>query len=329
MNTSLTFFSLILFVIIFIYFSSWLSSTETAITNLSNRRLAILRNQNIKNINHLVELKKRLPRTLITLLIANNVVNIVLSSMTALIANQLFHATGVSIAIGVVTFMLILFGEIVPKSKAILQGEALIQRRAGTLFILSKCLLPFVLLFRGLSRAILKLTGISAPKQLPLISEESIISMAALAENEGVLKSIEKEIIERVFVFGDRKAGEIMVPMEKVFMINEKENLSNVCAAIYSKGFSRIPAVDNDGSVRGILYAKDLACPDKNVSVKKLMREPYFTRHDIEITELFHQMRKNRIHFSVIKNNGEPVGIITMEDILEELVGELEDEYDP
>ena len=328
MSVLITLIGLSIFVIVFIYFSSWLSSTETAITNLSNRRLAILRNQNVKNIQHLLELKKRITRTLITLLITNNVVNIILSSITALIANTLFHATGVSIAIGVVTFMLILFGEIVPKSRAILQGEALILRRAGALFILSKLLLPLVLLFRWLSRAILKITGIPAPKHLPLITEESIISMAALAENEGVVKSIEKEIIERVFAFGDRKVGEIMMPMKKVFMIDENENLSNVCATIYSRGFSRIPAVDQHGSVRGVLYAKDLACPDKNVPVKKLMRDPFFTDSDIDITELFNQMRKNRIHFGVVKKNGTPVGIVTMEDILEELVGELEDEYD-
>ena len=95
-----TFVSLSLFILLFIYLSSWLSSTETAITNLSNRRLAILREKNVKNIQYLLELKKRLPRTLIELLIANNAVNILLSSMTALIANRLFHATGVSIAIG-------------------------------------------------------------------------------------------------------------------------------------------------------------------------------------------------------------------------------------
>lgn len=206
MNTPITFLSLSIFIFIFIYLSAWLSSTETAITNLSNRRLAVLKKNNIKNINYLLHLKKKLTLTIITLLIANNVVNILLSSITALIANKLFHATGVSITIGIVTFTLILFGEIIPKSKAILQGEAIIQRRAWALFMLTKLLSPFVFLFRWISHNILKITGISEPKHSAIISDESIISMAALAEHEGVVKSIEKEIIEHVFIFGDRKA---------------------------------------------------------------------------------------------------------------------------
>ena len=137
MNTLLTIIAFCIFVIVFLYLSSWLSSTETAITNLSNRRLAILRQRQGRNVDYLLQLKKRLPRTLITLLIANNIVNILLSSLTALISNKIFHATGVSIAIGTVTFMLILFGEIVPKSKAIHQSLKISQKRARTLYYLN------------------------------------------------------------------------------------------------------------------------------------------------------------------------------------------------
>lgn len=329
MNHWLTIVGMAGFVLLFLYFSSWLSSTETAITNLSNRRLAILKQRNVKNIGYLLELKKRLTRTLITLLIANNVVNILLSSVTALIANQLFHAAGVSLAIGFVTFLLILFGEIVPKSAALLRGETIIQRRAGLLFFLTRLLTPLALLFRWLSGAVLRAAGISSPKHPPFISEESILSMAALAESEGVVKSVEKEIIEHVFVFGKRKAREVMVPMNRVFTVHERERLSDVGSVLYRKGFSRIPAVDDEGSVRGILYVKDLACPDRHMTVQGRMRKPFFTDGEQDITEIFHQMRKNRIHLSVVNTaHGDPVGIITMEDILEELVGDLEDEYD-
>lgn len=329
MDTTILIIALCLFNILFIFFSAWLSSTETAITNLSNRQLAILSQKKVKNIHYLLQLKKRFSRTLITLLIANNVVNILLSSLTALVANKIFRTTGVSIAIGMVTFMLILFGEIVPKSRAILESVKISQKRARKLFYLNKFLTPIVLLFRLFSKWILRITGSKEHHQMPLISEESIISMTSLAEAEGIVKSVEKQIIENVFVFGDRKVSEVMIPMKSIFVVHLKDSIQKVRQSIYAKGFSRLPVIDENGLVQGILYAKDLSCPDMMMTIETIMRKPFFTGVDKEITALFEEMRNNHIHLSIVRNNKKrPVGIITMEDILEELVGEIEDEFD-
>lgn len=329
MSSSLTFISLSIFIIICIYFSSWLSSTETAITNLSNRQLAILRQKKDKHFHYLLQLKKRFSRTLITLLIANNVVNILLSSITALIANRIFHSIGVSITIGTVTFMLILFGEIVPKSRAILESVQISQKRARTLFYLTKILLPLVLIFRWLSKLILRFTGVTELHQMPLISEDSIMSMTSMAESEGIIKPIERKIIEHVFTFGDKKIRDVMKPMQNVFTLNQDNTMVEVQNTIYQKGYSRIPVIDKDKMIQGILYAKDLSCPNRSMPVKKLMKKPFFSHIDQEITVLFEEMRLNHNHLSVvIDHEKKHVGIITMEDILEELVGEIEDEYD-
>ncbi len=319
---------LIFFIAAFVYLSSWFSSTETAITNLSNRRLAILRSQNTKNIHYLLRLKERLPRTIVTLLIGNNVVNILLSSVTALLANRIFRARGVSVTIGAVTFLLILFGEITPKSKALLDSSRISNRRAPLTYYLGLILYPVTVAFRWLSKQILKITGYRESAFPALVSEESIISLAALGEEEGAIKPIERRIIDRVFVFGDRKTGDIMIPMKDVFYLKINDRLEDMGRRINERGFSRIPLIDATGTVRGILHVKNIILAEKSIELGKIMGKVFQGNINQEISVLFEQMRENQIHMAVVTNEeGRCAGVITMEDILEELVGEIKDEY--
>jgi putative hemolysin len=319
---------LILFISIFIYLSSWFSGTETAITNLSNRRLAILRSQNEKNVRFLLRIKKRLPRTIVTLLIANNVVNIMLSSVTALLANRIFRARGVSITIGAVTFLLILFGEIVPKSKALIESSRMAQRRASLTYRIGLILFPFTVVFRWLSKQILKITGYKSSTIPALVSEESITSLAALGEEEGSIKHIERQIIDRVFIFGDRKVGDVMIPMNDVFVLKETERVDDVIDIIKDKGFSRIPLVDTKGMIRGILHVKDVILAERGIELGRIMRKAFQGKRNEDISVLFDKMRENGIHMVVVADEAKRCeGVITMEDILEELVGEIKDEF--
>jgi len=189
--------------------------------------------------------------------------------------------------------------------------------------------LPLVLIFRWLSKCILRISGATQQHQMPLISEESIISMTSLAASEGIIKPIERKIIEQIFSFGDKQIRDVMIPMQNVFTLNQDNTMLEVQNVIYQKGYSRIPVIDKDKMIQGILYAKDLSCPNRTMPVKKIMKKPFFSHINQEITVLFEEMRHNHNHlFIVIDDQKNHVGIVTMEDILEELVGEIEDEHD-
>lgn len=209
---------LFVLIVVFIYLSGWFSGTETALTNLTESQIAEMKRKKEKNFRYIIDLKKNMDRTLITILIGNNIVNIVLSAVAALIADALFHTIGVTIAIGVITFLIIIFGEITPKSNAIMDSKKIARKNARVVFYLMRSLSPLISLFLFISKKIIELTVGTKREDNLLVSDESIKSLASLGESEGVIKSIERDIIHKVFRFGDSKIKEIMVPMSQVFL---------------------------------------------------------------------------------------------------------------
>jgi CBS domain containing-hemolysin-like protein len=319
---------LIVSMVILIYLSGWFSGIETALTNLDDAEIAMMRKRKAKNIYYIVKLKRDMDRTLVAILIGNNIVNIVLSVIAALVADTLFQTVGVTIMVGVITFLIIIFGEITPKSNAIMDSQKVAKKKAKKIYYMMRILSPAITFFMAISRGIIKLTGGSVRLENMLVSDQSIKDLATMGEEEGVIKAIEKDIIHSVFAFGDCKTQSVMVPLPKVFTLKKNYNAKNAAKIMSEHGYSRVPIVDKNDNVRGLLYAKDLLGKRKGVRIQSIMKKPYFMDFDCDVTKAFSDMKKRRVHLAIVRDaEGNHIGIITLEDILEELVGEIYDEY--
>lgn len=319
---------LILLLVIFIYLSAWFSGTETALTHINTAQLAEMKEKKSKNIKYILKLKRKMNRTLVAILIGNNVVNIVLSSIAALIADTLFQKIGVTIMVGVITFLLVIFGEITPKSKALADSKKVAQKNAKKIYLFTKFLGPVITFFMYISRKVIELSGGRHRPVRLTVSDESIKGLASLGEEQGVLKKIERDLIHKVFHFGDSKIEEIMVPLKEVYCLSNTLTIKKAREEVVLHGFTRVPVVGKNKKILGILYSKDLMAK-KDGPIKDLLRQPFEIYSSEDITDIFDSMELRRTHIAVVKDHktGKQVGIVTLEDILEELVGEIHDEY--
>jgi CBS domain containing-hemolysin-like protein len=230
--------------------------------------------------------------------------------------------------VGIITFLIIIFGEITPKSNAIMDSQKVAMKKGKKIYYLMRFLSPAITFFMAISRGIIKMTGGKVSMENMLVSDQSIKDLATMGEEEGVIKTIERDIIHKVFAFGDCKTESVMVPMSQVFSFNKNYNVKNAAKIMSQNGYSRVPIVGKNRQVIGLLYAKDLLGKRKGVRIQSLMRRPYFVDFDCDVTKAFNDMKENRIHLAVVRDaKGKHIGIITLEDILEELVGEIYDEY--
>ncbi|MGA1822820.1 MAG: hemolysin family protein [Thermoplasmatota archaeon] len=318
---------MILIMLILLYLAGWFAGSETALTNLSPSRIARMRKEGRRNSDFVMKLRKNLDKSLITILVANNIVNILLSSIAALFANALFDTIGVSIMVGVITFLIIAFGEIAPKSNAIVDSEKVTLRHARILYYLSVALTPVIFIFIWISEILLRIRGKRSESGNILVSDQAIKDLVSLGEEEGVIKSIERDIIHGVFNFGDRTVEEIMVPMKDVFFIDRDHPIKEGQDLISTRGFTRIPYLGKDGKIEGLVYSKDLL-KRKDGKLSDIIRPTVKLKADTDASTAFEILRNKRIHMAaVINDKGNDIGIVTMEDIIEEIVGEIYDEY--
>jgi len=324
-----TVFALLALMAFLIYLSGWFAGTETALVNLKSSQVAQMQKNNEKNIKYIIELKKNLDRAIITILTGNNIVNIILSAVAALAANELFQAVGVSVMIGILTFLIIVFGDIIPKSTAISDSKKICMNNSRRIYYLMRLLSPAITLFIIFSRKFITMTGGRVRAEHLLVSERSIKDLATLGEKEGVIKKIERDIIHKVFKFGDVKIRDVMVPMSDVFALDRDYTIEQACEIVSKRGFTRIPVVGSDGKATGILYTKDLIGKSKrDEKISALLRKPFIANAKSDVTDVFERMKKKRVHIAVIEDDeGAHIGIATLEDMIEELVGEIYDEY--
>ncbi|MFW3145767.1 MAG: hemolysin family protein [Thermoplasmatota archaeon] len=327
MDTLFTIIFLAVFMLVLIFLSGWFSGTETALTNLGPATIAQMKKEGDRNVKYVIKLKRRMDKTLVTILIGNNIVNIVLSSVAALIANELFAELGVSVMIGLITFLVIVFGEITPKNSAIFDSRKKANRNARAIYYLSIIMTPLVHLFIFISGSLIRMTGGATRERRLFSSDDAIKDMASLSEEEGVIKPIERDIIHKVFLFGDRKISDVMVPMASVFHFEKDISTYEARGILSDKGFTRVPVMGKNRKVKGVLYSKDLLTARKG-TITPILRNPFLVSVDDDVTDVFDIMKRNRIHIAIVENRtGEHVGIVTLEDLIEELVGEIHDEY--
>jgi len=288
--------------------------------------------ENIKGANRVKELTDNPSSLLASILVGNNVVNIASSSLATVLAISLIGSRGVAISTIIMTIVVLIFGEITPKTLASQNSEQISLRVANPIFIISKMLKPVVIITTTISKFFIKLLGGKSDSNKPFITEDELKTMVDVSEEEGILKSEEKDMIHNVFQFGDLYAKDVMVQRVDIIALNIEENLDKIISVIKEEGFSRIPIYSNTiDNIVGILNVKDIIFMEdtKGFSLKNYMREITYTYEFRKVTELFKDMNKNRQHMVVVLDEyGGTVGIVTIEDLIEEIVGDISDEYD-
>jgi putative hemolysin len=318
--------------LIFLFLSAFFSSVETAFISLSDIRIQHLIEQERRGIRRVKKLKDNNQRLLITILIGNNVVNIAASSIATSIAIQSLESHAIGIAVGIMTILILIFGEIVPKNIAMAKNEPLAIVSAPILLALQYILFPIIKVLELFTVFLSK--PFESEHSEPIITEEEIKNVVSLGEEVGEVEEDERIMIHNIFRFSDLRADEIMIDRTRAFSMDSKTEVAQAAAEIVSKGYSRIPVYEEKpDSIIGILYARDileaiLAGQHKG-TVEELVRPAMFIPESMLLDDLLTEFQKEKVHIALVTDeHGGISGLITIEDLLEEIVGEIYDESD-
>jgi putative hemolysin len=318
--------------------SAYFSSAETAITSLARGRLRYLINNYPKKKRGLTLLHDE-PNDLITaLLVMNNLANVMASSVMTLLIIQILPLRSPSlqglIATVIMTVSLLVFGEITPKNFAKHNAERLTLWTINQIHAMTRMLRPVIFVFRGIAHGIGRAFGVDLSEQEPIeVSDEQIETLIDASQESGLLDEAGGEMIRRILDFDEMTAEQVMVPRPDVQAIEINTPPAEARDFVTQDGHSRFPIYDEvPDKVTGTLYAKDLlACDltDPNMSLKQLQRPAYYAPTTQPINLLLREFQRQKVHMAVVIDEfGGMAGIVTLEDILEEIVGEIEDEYD-
>lgn len=307
--------------------------SETALMALSKIRIRHMVEEGVKGAKLVEKLAEDPSRLLGAILIGNNIVNIGASALATSVAVKAFGEGAVGVVTIVMTILVLIFGEITPKSIAKQNSENVALKVSKIINIVVKLFRPFIAIFTAISGLFIRILGGDPKATEPFITEEELKTMVGVSEEEGVLEDVEKEMIFNVFEFADSQVKDVMVQRVDVVAVDINANYDEVINIIKTEQFSRIPVYNqNIDDVVGILNVKDLIIASQskeNFKISDYMREAYYTFEFKKITELFNEMKKTRNHMAVVLDEyGGNVGIVTIEDLIEEVVGEIEDEYD-
>ena len=322
----------LIFLVLLLLLSSFFSSAETAFTTVSRIRMRTLAESGNKKAKRVLTITDDMHQMLSAILIGNNIVNLSASSIATSLAIKLFGSMGAGIATGILTLLILIFGEISPKTIATIHADKIALAYSSVIYGLIHLLNPVIFIVNHLSMGFLKLLRFNPAAGNTPMTEEEFKTIVDVGHETGVLENSEHEMINNVFDFGDSLAKEIMIPRIDMTFAKIDTSYEELIAIFREDKFTRFPVYeDNTDNVIGIVNIKDLLlCEDKqNFSVKELMREPYFTYEQKNTSELFLEMQKNSINIAIVLDEyGVTAGMITLEDLLEEIVGEIRDEYD-
>jgi CBS domain containing-hemolysin-like protein len=271
-------------------------------------------------------------KMLSAILIGNNVVNLSASSLATTLAIRYLGSAGAGIATGILTFLILIFGEVAPKTMATIRADKLALSIAGIISILMKILTPVIFIINKLSMGLLFLLRVN-PKDAEIqMTEEELRTIVDVSQESGVIENEERDMIHNLFDFGDAEAKEIMIPRIDMTFVPADASYSEVLEIFQKDMFTRLPVYEETtDNVIGIINMKDflLQQDTKDFSVRSMMREPYFTYEHKNTADLFLEMRKSSLSLAIVLDEyGVTAGLITLEDLLEEIVGEIRDEFD-
>jgi len=319
-------------IIILILLSAFFASAKTAFTSINNIRIQELADENNKYARLVLQIVTHSDKMLRTILIGNTIVNLSAAALTTLISINLWNSKMIALAIGILMLLLLIFGEIIPKMAAAAYADKLALSYCVIILFFMRILTPVIFIIHQLSRFFLQLLRINPDANLNTVTEHQIRTMVDESHKDGVIEPEERQMIHNVFDFGDTQAKDIMVPRVDVVFIDINSTYHEVAKLFKRDKFTRLPVYeDSIDNVIGVINMKDLLFhhSSKNFSIQRLMRKPHFTYEYKNISELMNEMRENAINFTIVLDEyGATAGLITLEDLLEELVGEIRDEYD-
>lgn len=325
---------LIILLIILVCCSAFFSASETALTSLSKIRLRNMVDENVKNADLIMKLLEDPNRLLSSILVGNNLVNNGASALTTALAIQLFSGdaeSGAGVATIIITIIILIFGEITPKTVAAQKAEKVALVVCRLISICVTIFKPVVAVLNVVTGALTRLFGCVPGEKVPLITAAELKTIVNVSHEEGVLELDERTMINNVFDFGDSKAKDVMTPRTDILAVPLDVSYEEYVRLVKEEGFSRMPVYGEDlDDIVGILYVKDIFFLDKEeFSAEKYMREPLFTYESKPIAELLAEMKTSRLAVAIVLDEyGGTSGLVTMEDMVEEIVGDIEDEYD-
>ncbi|MFH1429728.1 MAG: hemolysin family protein [Candidatus Margulisiibacteriota bacterium] len=319
--------------------SAFFSGAETSITTIGKAKLKNLIENGNKAAISLDKLHQKPGKLLATILVGNNLVNIAFSVIATTIMLELLHSKNFYGIISptlfitlLLTFIILVFGELIPKMLALSKAERFALAVARPISILQKLLAPVVIVINGFARFLVHMVGIKVFEKGTFVTEEELKTLIDIGREEGVLEEEERQMLASVFDLSETIVREIMTPRTDMVCVDIKTGLSEIISLFSQKGHSRIPVYEEKrDNIIGIIYAKDLirVTQGAEINVRSLLRPVQFVPETKKIDELLKKMRTRRIHIAiVIDEHGGVAGLVTIEDILEEIVGEITDEYD-
>lgn len=326
-----SYWSTILILLVLLGLSAFFSASETALTAANKIRLKNQAEDGDKKAEKALKLISNYDGSLSTLLVGNNIVNILTASLTTLIFTQLLGAGGVGVATGITTVAVIIFGEVLPKSYANDNSEEFIKLSCSFLLPLTTILSPITKVLALFKKA-LNRKGESGD-ELPSVTEQELMSIIDEIEDEGVLQQDEAQLVQSAIEFNDISASEILTPRVDIYAVDETDSLEKIRDMFLKYNFSRMPVYEGSiDHITGVINEKDffaMLIKGENFKLSALLKPCIYVPPRKKIIDIMHLLQKNKIHMAVVTDEyGGTLGILTLEDILEELVGDIWDEHD-
>ena len=314
--------------------SGFFSASETSLMSLSKIRIRYMEDEGVKGAKLVGSLIEKSSDLLSSILVGNNIVNIAATSVSTSLFINIFGDGGVAIATAVMTVLVLVFGEITPKTIAANSPEKVAVVVSKPISIIMKITKPIVWVFNLLTGIIFKIMGIDNDGVKPFITEEELKAMVNVSHEEGVLEMEEREIINNVFQFGDMQAKEAMIQRLDMVAIDIEDSYDEIIELFKSEKLSRLPVYQESiDDIVGILNIKDIIFLSdeeiENFDIKDYVREAFFTYEFKKITQLLEEMKKEKTQMAIVVDEyGGPAGLLTIEDLVEVIVGDIDDEYD-
>ena len=316
----------IIILIVLLVLSGFFSSAETSLFSISRTRIRHLAKEDDRFFKLIEKMRENPHKLLTTILIGNNIVNVGAAALATSAVMDLFPNYAVGLATGIMTFLILVFGEVLPKSTATRNNVLIAKIAIYPIYWCSILFFPILIILNFIPKVTEQI------QKTPQVTEEELMTFVEVVEEEGGIEEEEKELIHNIFEFDDTNASEIMTPRADMFVIDADEAID--LESIAKSGFTRIPVIEGDiDHVIGLLNIKDLflklASGSDNVDVREIMKEPYFVPENKKLDRLLHQFKSRKLHMAIIVDeHGGVSGLITLEDALEEIVGEIRDETD-